>query len=227
MVPSHVDGEFVEEFVSLIKEQTMLGKRFAIITGGGAVARDYRDALVHAGIQDSVILDSMGIAATRMNALLLRYSFGDEYAESDIVLDPTIPFRFSKKVVVAGGWKPGHSSDGAAVGLAQTLGARTVLNLSNIDYVYTADPRHDPDAEPIRDILWTDFLKMIPSAWTPGASAPFDPVAAKMAADNDIDVVVMNGKNLPNLKDYLSGERFMGTIISGTESSDHLPRNMG
>lgn len=223
LVPARIDDMYLKQFVHLIKEEADRGKRFAIITGGGSISREYRDALLHVREADTETLDILGIATTRLNALLLRYAF-DDYAESQVIFDPTEPIAMTKPVLIAGGWKPGHSSDGAAVGLAKTLGAKTILNLSNIDYVYTDDPRKNLEAEPIRDIVWEEFQSMFPPEWAPGANAPFDPVAARMASELDLDVVVMNGRNLSNLKNYLEGEEFFGTVISGHTSTDYLPK---
>jgi uridylate kinase len=211
LVPQEVDIEFLKSFVSFIKEQVSLGKSFGIITGGGHVARVYRDALKGVGVSSSDTLDWMGIGATRLNAVLLRHAFG---TEENIFLEPK-DAQIGEDIIIGGGWKPGHSSDGAAVELARVLHAKTVLNLSNIDYVFTDDPRKNPNAEKIEKISWTDFKKLLPESWDPGINAPFDPIAARMAEESGIKVVVMNGKNIDNLKKYFSGESFSGTVIEG------------
>lgn len=211
--PDGIDAGYLAAFVSMIKTRVGAGESFAVITGGGKVAREYRDALVASGVSDPVTLDWMGITATRMNADLLLKMFAD-IAEPEIFLDPTALALTGKNVLVGGGWKPGHSSDGAAVGLAKTLGAAKLINLSNIDYVYTADPRTNPAAIKIEKINWPEFCQLLPKEWDPGASAPFDPVAAKMAEDMGLEVAVMNGKNLENLAAYLDGKEFAGTVIS-------------
>jgi len=213
LCPDRVDIEYIKSFVQMVKEKVSHGLSFAIITGGGKIARDYRDALLASGIHDTYILDLMGIDATRYNAELIRYSFGD-LAEPKIFLDPTNLTLSGKSILVGGGWKPGHSSDGSAVALAKTLGAKKLVNLSNIDYVYTADPRKNPDAQKIEKIGWVDFRKLLPEGWNPGISAPFDPIAAQMAQEEKLEIVVMNGKNLENLEKYIDGKEFIGTVIN-------------
>ena len=213
IAPDRVDAAYVKSFVALIKQEVQKGVHFAIITGGGKIAREYRDALMATGVTDPAILDWMGIAATRYNAELLRYSFGD-LAEPAIFLDPTTPALSGKQILVGGGWKPGHSSDGSAVALAKTLGAKKLINLSNIDYVYDADPKKNPDAKPIEKTNWADFRKLLPESWDPGINAPFDPVAARMAQEMGLEVAVVNGARLDELENYIAGEPFMGTVIS-------------
>jgi uridylate kinase len=212
IVPDRVDAEYVKNFVSLVKEKTGHGIRFAIVTGGGKIAREYRDALANLGVNDAATLDWMGIVATRYNAELLRYSFG-ELAEPAIFLDPTSLMLSDKPILVGGGWKPGHSSDGSAVALAKTLGAKKLINLSNIDYVYDADPKKNPDAKKLEKISWNEYLKLVPKDWDPGLNSPFDPVASRLAQEAGIEVVIMNGANLAELSNYIEAQPFIGTVI--------------
>jgi uridylate kinase len=108
---------------------------------------------------------------------------------------------------------PGRSTDDDAVRLAHIYGAKTVINLSNIDYVYTKDPRKFKDAKKIESISWEDFRKIVGNKWDPGKNAPFDPTAAKTAEKNRMKVIIANGKNLKNLKDILGNKKFRGTTI--------------
>ena len=98
--------------------------------------------------------------------------------------------------------------------MAVETGAKKVINLSNIDIVYTADPKTNPDAVKIEKTTWAEYRKIIPSEWTSGINAPFDPIASKHAEENGIEVAIMNGKNLKNLADYIEGREFIGTVIS-------------
>jgi uridylate kinase len=213
IVPDAIDAIFVKEFVVLIGEKVSSGSRFAIIAGGGKTCRRYNEALETIASPTPEDLDWLGISGTRLNAEFVRLAFGS-LAEPAIFLDPHTPTLTDKPVLVGGGYKPGHSSDGSAVVLAKTLGAKKLINLSNIDYVYTADPRTNPDAVKIEKTSWKDFRTLLPEEWNPGINAPFDPVAARMAEELGLEVAIMNGKNLDNLRDYLDGKPFIGTVIS-------------
>jgi uridylate kinase len=207
------DDAYITAFVDLIKSKTGT-KNFAVITGGGTLARKMQEELkIKNPSATPDELDWVGIEATRANAKIVRDAFGD-IAEVDIFMDPHSPILTGKSVLVGGGFRPGHSSDGASVVLAQTLGAKKLINLSNIDYVYTADPRTNPDAIKIEESNWADFRKLLPEEWAPGINAPFDPVAAKMAEELGLEVAVMNGKNLENLSNYFDEREFVGTVIS-------------
>jgi uridylate kinase len=127
--------------------------------------------------------------------------------------DEVLDIPSSAKLVVGAGYRPGSSSDLQAIKIAIRVGAKRVVNLSNIDYVYTADPKKDPAAKKIEDITWEEFRKLIPEKWDPGISSPFDPVAAKEAQAQDIEVACIGGDDLLALRNYLHGESFVGTKI--------------
>jgi len=209
-----IDTTFLKKFKKFIEERTEKGEKFVIITGGGGVAREYQNAARKVVKLTRDDLDWLGIHATRINAHLLRTMFR-ESARPEIIKDPS-RIKASRKypVTIAAGWKPGWSTDYVAVRIAKRLKADLVINLSNIDYVYTSDPRKDKDAKKITEISWTDFRKIVGNKWDPGLSMPFDPVASRLAHHSKIPVIVANGKNLQNLGKILNKESFKGTKIA-------------
>lgn len=212
LVPEQIDTAFIRSFVNMIHEYTKKGVFFVIITGGGRASRNYTLAAKEINSPTNVDLDWIGIAATRLNAELVRVSFGD-IAHEEILFNPELIPNTNKPIIVGGGWKPGNSSDLAAVVCAETVGAHKIINLSNIDYVYTSDPRYNPDAIKIEQSSWADFRALLPKEWDPGLNSPFDPIAAQKAESLGLEVVIMNGKNIENLKNYLDGQEFLGTVI--------------
>jgi uridylate kinase len=116
-------------------------------------------------------------------------------------------------VLLAAGWKPGFSSDNDAVLLAKRFDAKIVINLSNIEKVYTADPKADPEAKPIDSINWKDFRAITGDVWTPGKNVPFDPVASRNAEEAGLSVICAMGADLENLRRILRGESYNGTLI--------------
>lgn len=190
-------------------------RKLIIIIGGGHPARvfqeTYRDVIQEEADHDSQ--DWIGIMATRLNAQLVKALFGD-YCQDEVVTDPTAVVSMKGRVLVGAGWKPGFSTDYDAVLLAEHFGAKRVLNLSNIHKVYTADPKKDHKAKPLDRISWDDYRLLCGNEWTPGMNAPFDPVASKKAHEMGLDVIVADGRNLENLSKILSGDEFVGTVIS-------------
>ncbi len=212
LVPGEIDINFLRKFKSIIEREIKFGKKFIIIVGGGKTARNYQNAaksLIKVSNED---LDWLGIHATRINAHLLLTIFR-KYAYYRIIKNPKEKVEFKEKILIAAGWKPGFSTDYDAVLLAKTYGSDTIINLTNVDYVYDKDPNKFKDAKPFKEISWKDYLKLIDQKWTPGMSAPFDPVASKLAQKFKFKVVILNGKKLKNLKNYLENIKFKGTLI--------------
>ncbi len=211
-----VDTTFLSKFNSFIRAQLAKNKnrQFFLVVGGGATARHYRDAgrtvLGHELTHDD--LDWLGIHATKLNAHLVRTIFRD-IAHPYILKHYEIIRKVTEPVVVAAGWKPGWSTDYDAVLLCEDYGAKTVINLSNIDKVYDKDPKKFKNAKSYSKISWPDFRKIVGDKWIPGINAPFDPVAAKKAQDLEIKVIVMNGFKLENAENYLNSKKFVGTVI--------------
>ena len=214
IVPDHIDTEFLHSLRELVLRKVDEGLSFYVIAGGGRLARRYQDAAKEVlGEWSPHESDWLGIHATRLNAHLVRALFA-EHASDKIVKNPERMPNTKYPVIVGGGFRPGNSTDLAAVVAAKKVGAKKVVNLSNIDYVYTADPRTNPDAKKIETITWPEFRKLLPKEWSPGLSAPFDPVAAKEAQAAGLEVAVINGSKLGELENYLEGSPFVGTVIS-------------
>jgi uridylate kinase len=216
VAPGNADGQFLKQFSLLIRSLIEDDKelRFIFVVGGGGPARIWQDAY-RAVCGDSVRhedADWIGIMATRLNAQLVKAVMA-ELCCQDVVTDPTQAEPLKGKVLLAAGWKPGFSSDNDAVLLAERFNAKTVINLSNIEKVYTADPKKDPSAQPLDRISWDDFRAMIGDEWVPGKNVPFDPVASRHAHKIGLKVICAAGRDLENLKKIICGGDFTGTTI--------------
>ncbi|MEK7638619.1 MAG: UMP kinase [Patescibacteria group bacterium] len=215
IVPDQIDTKFLQKLKRLVDTYTAAGRRFVIIAGGGRTARHYQEAAAAVSDLGPEDLDWMGIHATRLNGQLLRTIFRDS-AYKIMITNPddilTVPEN--EKVIIAAGYRPGASTDLRAVQIADHLGAHKLINLSDIDYVYTDDPKKNSQAEKIENISWPDFTRLIPEEWDPGLSSPFDPVAAREAARVGLEVVILSGTHETALADYLANKPFVGTRIS-------------
>lgn len=211
IVPDQINVAFLREFKSVIDDYSDQYK-FILIAGGGRTARNYIQAASQVTQLTKDDLDWIGIHSTRLNAQLLRDIFRKK-ANRIVVKNPERVLPFKEDILVAAGWRPGNSTDLVAVKLAEKFKIDTVINLSNIDYVYTADPRKDPKAKPMTNMNWVDFRKMVGNTWDPGLSAPFDPIASRLAQKLKLRVIIMNGNPLTNLKNFLADKPFKGTTI--------------
>ena len=217
VAPDSVDAKFLADFAGLVGSllEEDAARRFVFVVGGGGPARAwqnaYREVASSLGFVDDEA-DWIGVMATRLNAQLVKAVMA-EWCPQDVVTDPTVAQPIAGRVLVAAGWKPGFSSDYDAVLLAERFGADTVVNLSNIEKVYTADPRKDPDARPVDAISWPDFRAMVGEEWVPGKNVPFDPIASRHAHENGIRVICAAGRDLENLRKIIAGGEFVGTVI--------------
>ena len=215
IVPDQVDTKFLTNFKKVVeKETTEYGRHFIIIAGGGRTARKYQDAARGVTKLTNEDLDWLGLHATRLNGHLLRTIFRD-LAHPAIITNPDDILDVPKDapVVVAAGYRPGSSTDLRAIQIAERVDASAVINLSDTDYIYTDNPKTNPEAKKIEDIVWSEFRKLIPEDWDPGLSSPFDPVAAKVAEASNIEVAQINGQKLEALENYLHEKDFVGTRI--------------
>lgn len=215
VAPSVPDASFLSEFSALVRNWLSQdsSRKLILVIGGGGPARAWQQAAreVSPGLNDDQA-DWVGIMATRLNAQLVKAVFAD-LCPGDVVYDPTAVEVFSGRIMVAAGWKPGFSTDNDAVLLAERFSADTVINLSNIAKVYTADPRVDPQARPIDSISWEDFRAIVGDQWVPGKNVPFDPVASMHAQKTGLTVICAAGRDMSNLQALLDGQPFTGTII--------------
>ncbi|MDO4505959.1 MAG: UMP kinase [Spirochaetales bacterium] len=232
IAPDGVDVELLASFSKMVckwLEEHQDG-RLVFVAGGGAPARVYQNAYravaekfddrqkkmlsFENADETNNACDWIGITATRLNAQILKTVFGP-LCQQPVITDPTKLCDFTGRIIVAAGWKPGFSTDTDAVYLAEQFNADTVVNLSNIEKVYTDDPRKNPDAKPIDRISWTDFRKMVGDEWVPGKNCPFDPIASKKAQELGLKVICAAGKNIDNIENILNDKDYVGTTIEG------------
>lgn len=210
VAPDGIDTVFLKKFSRYLQKH-LNGRKFFIFVGGGKIARIYQKAMLEFGADNSD-RDWVGINISRLNAEVVRQVFVKS-SYTKVVTDPSKRVNTRKDIVIAGGWKPGWSTDYCSVIMAKNSGLKTIVNLTNIDYVYDKDPSKFSSARQIKEISWKNFRKIIGDEWSPGLSVPFDPRASKIAEILKIKVAIINGNNLERLDDFLDNKPFIGTII--------------
>ncbi len=222
VVPNNIDVEFVRKFHAMILKCIQDKLYCVLVLGGGNTARSYQQAYKNyfsdlASAQESQEFqdaqDRIGIAATHLNARLIHEIFY-EHAEEEIITDPDAQdIAFKKNICIAAGWKPGFSTDFIGVRLAVRYRARRVINLSNIERIYTEDPKTNETASPLDAITWKGLLAMSGTVWKPGLHVPFDPIAAQEACDANLEIITALGSNVANAYNIIQGKEFVGTRI--------------
>lgn len=214
IAPDQIDAQFLRNFRKLIFVQSNKGKKFLILPGGGSTARKYQKAAKEIADVADTGLDWIGIDVNRFHAQWLTWIFG---AEKYVPVSNYGNFSWPKNsriVVATGGIKPGGSSDSTSVVYALKLGIKTIINLTNVTGVYNKDPKKFKTARLIGTMTWKEFRAQFGTSRKPGQHKPFDPSVSKIAKKFGIRIVILNGRDLKNLENYLEGKPFKGTTIS-------------
>ncbi len=213
LVPEQIDVQFIRELEKLVNYFTNDGYQIVLVIGGGKTCRHYQNAAREFDNVTNTDLDWIGIKTIRLNCELLLRIFSDIDVHGDVIEKWEEVEGITNQLIIVGAYEPGCSSDKDAVEMARVMGAKRVINFSNTSHVYSADPRTNPDAEKFTELLWSEYRNLVPTEWTAGMSAPFDPIAAQLAEESGIDVAIL-GASVENLENYLKGKDYKGTIIS-------------
>jgi uridylate kinase len=190
-----------------------------VTVGGGATARDY----IHWGRSlraSEQMLDSMGIQATRINALLLVSALQGMGRGADVLrFAPTTVLRAikegrRKRIVIMGGTVPGHTTDAVAAMLAESSRASRLVNATSVDGVYSADPLKDPRARRIDRMSYADLLALVDTGeWRAGPNLPFDAKGVRALARSRIPLMVVKGTERDELESAILDRPFNGTRV--------------
>lgn len=186
-----------------------------VTTGGGRTAREYIDVGRRLGLTD-VELDELGIDVTRLHARLLAGRIGLPTASHPptTVREAVEALRHGSPVVL-GGTEPGHTTDAVAALVAVRVRAARLVNATDVDGLYDADPKAHPSARRLAAIGWPAFLDLLGTSahGAPGQHFPFDRSGAEALARAGIPLAIVAGRDLANLEKALAGGRFEGTVV--------------
>lgn len=193
------------------------GRRLGIVVGGGLPARE-GITLARSSFTDSYRLDTVGIAATRLNATILQQSLLDIGCNVCPIIphstDEAAELLLEHNFVIMGGTSPGHTTDAVAVALARDSGAPHCVIATNVSHVHDSDPRNNENAKPIEEMTLAELAEITGlEALGPGESAAVDPVAVKWAIDAGMRLAVLDGRDLTLLEDAIEGRPFVGTLV--------------
>jgi len=214
IVPDDNDDAFLKRFSEMISS---LCDRYQIylVCGGGKIARYYIKVGRNLGLPEND-LDEMGILTTRINATLVAYSLGDRFV-GKVPEDILEAHRLEKKgkVVVMGGTVPGHTTDAVSAMLAKEVRATRIINGTSVDAAYTADPRKFPDAERLSRITHQQLYELVNVGMHgAGPSNVFDRLGAQVARDSHIDICILDGRDLNEMRAAIEGKPIKGTVVS-------------
>jgi len=189
--------------------------RIVIVVGGGGLAKKMITSAEKAGARNRDLLDRLGITATRVNAGVLAAVIGDKACQC-IPDSEEKAAKCMKKgiVVVMGGLRTRQTTDAVAVQVAKEAKADLIVVATNVKGVYNRNPFKFSYAKFIESMTPEQLAEIVsPCEFRPGHSGVMDPVAAKLLIKSRIKTVVLDGRDLENLKNALEGKEFTGSII--------------
>tara|TARA_Y100001970_G_scaffold12536_1_gene14346 strand:+ start:36676 stop:37407 length:732 start_codon:yes stop_codon:yes gene_type:complete len=209
---------WIETLVGIIRDRVAADDRIGIVVGGGSPARDGIE-LSRPIINNEGRLDKIGIAATRLNATIIR----EALAESGVMVSGSIPHSINeasmlfdeRPVVVMGGTVPGHTTDTVAIRLAIATGASRCIIATNVERVYDSDPRTNPNAKSYDRLTHKQLQDIVgPAAHdSAGPSGVVDPMGVADAAKENLTLNVLDGRDIEIIKAAIIGESFAGTVV--------------
>jgi uridylate kinase len=213
LTPEGSETEYINSLAALLKKYSVENKLY-IVVGGGPLARKYISIARALGTNE-IVLDELGIAATRLNARLLIAGLGDfAYPHPAETFDEAFIQAKKFPIVVMGGTHPGHTTDAVAVMLGEYVGADKFINVTSVDGVYTADPKIDTNAKKIDHLTPDELIKItMQSVSQAGPHIVIDPLAARVIKRSGITTYILEGSDLSVLENAIAGKPFNGSIV--------------
>ena len=185
----------------------------AVVTGGGEAARRYIDYAKDLGADQST-LDEFGIDVSRINAKLLIVALGHSaYPYPPHTLEEAVRAASTSRVVVTGGFQPGQSTNAVGALLAERLSASLFVNATDVDGVYTKDPKKYSDAKLLREVSVAELRRILEGEVYAGTYDLMDPLALKVIERSKIPTRIIYC-SVEAIRDTLIG-RDVGTLIVG------------
>ena len=213
-----IDPRVLEDLARQIKEVKSLGVQVTVVVGGGNIFRGLKTSTATG--MERATADYMGMLATAINGLALQ----DALERIDVptrvqtaieiakVAEPYIRRRAirhlekGRVVIFVGGiGSPYFTTDTTAALRAAEIGAQVVLKATNVDGVYSADPRVDRTAKKFTRVSFTDVLKRRLNV--------MDATAVSLCRENNLPIIVFNLNRSGNIRRAVCGEP-VGTMVA-------------
>jgi uridylate kinase len=204
-----IDVNVVDQIARDIASVRELGVEVGVVIGGGNI---FRGVAVASKGGDRVTGDHMGMLATVINSLALRTSLHKlgvdavvlsaiampELCESFSQRQATAYMNAGKVVIFAGGTgNPFFTTDSAAALRAAEIGADALFKGTQVDGIYSADPRKDPNAVRYERLTHEQVMRENLQI--------MDAAAIALARENNIPIIVFSIHEEGGFKDILLG----------------------
>ncbi len=209
-----LNPENYQKYANIIKRLHAEGHTLMIVCGGGKPAR-YLIEIAKQLDATREIQDNLGVKSTHINALLFTAALGN-IADQTKIYQRGSDLRNAPqdKVLVGGGYKPGSSTDYRAVIFAGAMQADLIINATDIDGVYTKNPKQHPDAEKLPTLTCLRLEEIIKqnTRQAPGEYGLFDLKGVKLAKKLGIPLIIINGTDPEEIIRAVQGTHSGSTV---------------
>jgi uridylate kinase len=213
---SGIEPQAIAKFASEIAAARRAGYEIAVVVGGGNIFRGVSGA---ARGMDRPAADTIGMLATVMNGIALTHALQEAGAPARTLSALDMPTacetyirnkaladleRGEVVVLVGGTGNPFFTTDTTATLRAAELRCAAVLKATQVDGVYSADPKKDPSATRYESLTYQDVLERDLKV--------MDAAAIALARDNAIPVIVFDVHSPGALLAVLEGRGRFTTV---------------
>ncbi|MDO4433091.1 MAG: UMP kinase [Alysiella sp.] len=214
--PFGINRETIMAIVGQVKEVVDLGVEVGIVVGGGNI---FRGVSAQAGSMDRATADYMGMLATVMNALALKDAFESLGTKARVqsalsmqqiaetyARPKAIQYLEEGKVVIfaAGTGNPFFTTDTAAALRGAEMGCEVMMKATNVDGIYTADPKKDATATRYQSVTFEEAIQR--------KLKVMDTTAFTLCQERNLNIVVFGIQKAGALKRIVLGED-EGTLV--------------
>ncbi|RLF21100.1 MAG: UMP kinase, partial [Thermoprotei archaeon] len=168
-------------YAKLIRDFWASGKQVHVVVGGGPPARRLIGLLSEVGA-GKALQDIIGIEVSRLNAKLLAYSLIGLGVRARYVEELSASLILEDEILVMGGLTPGQSTTTVAALLAELIKADKLVVATDVDGIYTSDPKLNPQAKKLDVVTPQELMEILRQKHEPGGYQLIDRTALEIIA---------------------------------------------
>lgn len=201
-----MDTKYVRELKEVLTETLRLYDWVAVVVGGGEIARKYISWGRELGLNESA-LDVIGLRVAAVNASVLWAYFhgvAPPYVPTSIY--DAVGMLPSWRMIFVGGLQPAQSTTTVAALLAEALRADKLIVATDVDGVYSDDPKRNPGAKKFNEVTVSELERLFGGGLVAGGYRLMDPITLSIVKRSKIEVRVIAGKPACNILRALKGD---------------------
>jgi len=185
----------------------------AAVVGGGSLSRELIKTASAMGLNEAA-QDEVAISVSRLMAQLFVLRLGEDGTLTvPTSVEDAVKLLEEGKIVVMGGLKPEMTTDTVAAMLAERVNADLLVKATDVDGVFSKDPKKHKDAERLESLSFDDLFEFFDKQrHEAGIHQVLDPEAVRILQRKRIKTVVVNGFKSENVLLAVKGEN-VGTLI--------------